>query len=429
MVVSAGSRPRIVATTDGEIDDRCSMIRFLMYANEWDIEGIVYSSSRFHWDGHDWAGIDWIEAQIDEYARVYERLTEHDSAYPAPEALRDLIYVGNIDDVGAMDADTPGSDCIVEVLLEDKPGPIYLQAWGGTNTIARALWKIQHEHPDRMAEVAEKAVIYIILNQDRTLRECIQPNWPELQVLNSFKQFRAFAYRWDELVPEEQRRFLEDEWMEEHVVTGHGPLCSAYPTADGDGGYFVSEGDTPSFLHQIRVGLGGLEHPGNGGWGGRFEREPGSRNVWIGAEDDRDLYKPLWRWIPDVQRDWAARADWCVESYDEANHPPAVVVNGDPGMGVVRIRTRPGATEDVDAAGTSDPDGDDLDYRWWRHREADRFDGSPPPVEIADAQSKRTAIEVPEDAEEGEYHVILTVTDDGEPNLSRYRRVVLDVRA
>jgi len=42
------SRPRVIATTDGEIDDRDSMIRFLMYANEWDVEGIIYSSSTRH---------------------------------------------------------------------------------------------------------------------------------------------------------------------------------------------------------------------------------------------------------------------------------------------------------------------------------------------------------------------------------------------
>jgi len=45
-------KPRIIVTTDGEIDDRCSMVRFLMYANEWDIEGIVICSSKFHWKGH-----------------------------------------------------------------------------------------------------------------------------------------------------------------------------------------------------------------------------------------------------------------------------------------------------------------------------------------------------------------------------------------
>jgi len=65
-----GDRPRIIATTDGEIDDRCSMVRFLLYANEWDIEGIIYSSSKFHWDGHKWAGTKWIEGQIDQYAKA-----------------------------------------------------------------------------------------------------------------------------------------------------------------------------------------------------------------------------------------------------------------------------------------------------------------------------------------------------------------------
>ena len=43
--LATAARPRIIATTDGEIDDRCSMVRFLLYANEWDIEGIIISSS------------------------------------------------------------------------------------------------------------------------------------------------------------------------------------------------------------------------------------------------------------------------------------------------------------------------------------------------------------------------------------------------
>jgi len=53
---TALAKPRIIATTDGEIDDRCSMVRFLMYANEWNIEGIIYSSSGFHCKGKSWAG-------------------------------------------------------------------------------------------------------------------------------------------------------------------------------------------------------------------------------------------------------------------------------------------------------------------------------------------------------------------------------------
>jgi len=43
---------RNFVTTDGEIDDQCSMIRFLLYTNEWDVKGIVTSSSQYHWQGH-----------------------------------------------------------------------------------------------------------------------------------------------------------------------------------------------------------------------------------------------------------------------------------------------------------------------------------------------------------------------------------------
>ena len=102
-------KPRIIATTDGEIDDRCSMVRFLLYANEWDIEGIVICSSKFHWKGHNWAGEKWIDEDIDLYAKSYENLKKHDPDFPSPDKLKNLIYIGNIDDVGEMSKDTPGS--------------------------------------------------------------------------------------------------------------------------------------------------------------------------------------------------------------------------------------------------------------------------------------------------------------------------------
>ena len=48
-------RPRIIVTSDGEIDDECSLVRFLLYTNEWDVEAIITSSSQYHWHGHGWA--------------------------------------------------------------------------------------------------------------------------------------------------------------------------------------------------------------------------------------------------------------------------------------------------------------------------------------------------------------------------------------
>src|SRR5262245_17895255 len=151
-------RPRVIVTTDGEIDDRDSMIRFLLYANEFDVEALIYNSSRFHWLGNAWAGTEWISDQLDLYARVYPFLRQHAGGFPTPEFLRSRTYVGNIANVGEMEQDTPGADRIVRVLLDDRPGPVYLQAWGGTNTIAKALATIQKQHPGEIDRVSRKAI-------------------------------------------------------------------------------------------------------------------------------------------------------------------------------------------------------------------------------------------------------------------------------
>lgn len=48
---SQTEKARVIVTTDGEADDRASMVRFLLSANEFDVEGIINSSSQFHWEG------------------------------------------------------------------------------------------------------------------------------------------------------------------------------------------------------------------------------------------------------------------------------------------------------------------------------------------------------------------------------------------
>ena len=78
-------KPRVIATTDGEVDDMCSMVRFLMYANEFQVEGLIHSSSRFHWLGYTWSGVEWIDNQIGQYARVYDRLRQNADGYPKSE--------------------------------------------------------------------------------------------------------------------------------------------------------------------------------------------------------------------------------------------------------------------------------------------------------------------------------------------------------
>ena len=136
-VAGTGSspKPRIVVTTDGEGDDQCSMVRFLLYANEWDLQGIVFSSSKHHWqgegdiEGYKWLGMDWLDKQLAAYAEVYPNLKLHDETYPTPDYIKSQVYVGNILLEGDMRAATPGSDHVAKVLLKPNLSPVSFCQW------------------------------------------------------------------------------------------------------------------------------------------------------------------------------------------------------------------------------------------------------------------------------------------------------------
>ena len=85
--------PRTIITTDGEVDDQDSFIRLLLYSNEMNIEGLIYSSSMWHYKGDGrgtkfisemaytkkaygertdlrWPGTNWMTEMIETYAKV-----------------------------------------------------------------------------------------------------------------------------------------------------------------------------------------------------------------------------------------------------------------------------------------------------------------------------------------------------------------------
>ena len=414
-VYTGKEKPRVIATTDGERDDQNSMIRFLLYTDDWDVEGIIYSSSKFHWAGHNWSGTNWIQDDINLYSQVYPNLIKNDSAYPTADYLMGKVFVGNIDSVGEMSKETPGSNHIVDVLLDSsKPGPVWLTVWGGTNTIARALKTIQEKYPDKMNEVSKKAVIYIILDQDNTYYDYIKPNWPKIQVLYSHSQYRAFGYQWSNLDPQPYHSYFEDAWMKANITENHGPLCSNRYSQT-----FLGEGDSPSFIHLIPTGLRQMEDPSYGGWGGRFYLKDQSSTQWWGAEDDNDLYKPIYRWAKGIQNDFAARANWCINDYSHSNHRPKVNI-----VGGLNREVAAGSRVILNASGTTDPDGNALTFNWWEYADADNTISK---VSISNSTSKDSASFIVPNEAGKEIHIILTVTDDGSPNLESYARIIFKI--
>jgi len=113
-----------------------------------------------------------------------------------------------------------------------------------------------------------------------------------------------------------------------------------------------------------------------------------------------------------------------VKSYAQANHNPVAVCNGDRTRKVLEIAADPGDTVKLGAAGSSDPDGNKLSYRWSVYREAGSYWDEAP---IRGADATEAVVTVPEKASGRTIHVILEIVDDGDPPLTAYRRVILEV--
>ena len=480
---SADTRPRTIVTTDGEIDDVDSYIRMLLYANEFNLEGLIYSSSQWHYKGDGngtpftselemtkniygertelrWPGTSWMDTLIDAYAQVYPMLIQNAKGYPTADHLRHLVHVGNIDFEGEMAKETDGSNFIMSKLLEDDPRPIYLQAWGGTNTIARALKSIQEKFsntPDWDAiyrKVSGKTILYMILDQDATYKKYIQPNWPDIKVYYNTNQFWSFAYFWKRTVPEEMQHYLEGSFMGPEIIHGHGPLLALYYSyGDGQkqagdpehihgdparleqgqwGSFdqydFISEGDSPAYLHLIDVGLDNLQHPDYGGWGGRLVASPAHPLRWEDGDEvadwnpftrQEDKAYPQTRWIPAIQEDFAARADWCVMPYEQANHAPLVKLKGKSFR-----QAHPGDKISIKVK-VKDPDGDAATIKFWQYKEAGTYPGE---ILLTNHGRKATLVLPDAPVQTGTIHVIAEVKDLANRPMTRYARLVIQVQ-
>jgi hypothetical protein len=224
------------------------------------------------------------------------------------------------------------------------------------------------------------------------------------------------------------QELVSREWLRRNVLENHGPLGDVYPR-DAAGKKGVKEGDTPSFLYVLPNGLSDPEVPDWGSWGGRFQYTGPGWEYRDGVDTWKDARSPqatVFRWRRAYQNAFAARMDWCVKSPDSANHAPVAVCGGDRGVRIIKMDVRPGQTVELSAVGSSDPDGDAVSVRWWFYEEPSTCTGD---VAIRNPRRERAELVVPEKAAGRSIHIILEVTDAGDPPLTSYRRVILRCRS
>ena len=393
------AKQRVLVLTDiaNEPDDQMSLVRFLVYLNQLDVEGLVASTSTWMKRA---VRPDVIRTVIDAYAQVQPNLLLHAPGFPTADALRRVVTTGQpaygMAAVGAGKM-SPGAELIIRAADRSDPRPLWITAWGGANTLAQALFQVRATRtPAQLARFVSKLRVYTISDQDDA-GPWIRREFPALHYIATPSTQDGQQYyfatwtgisgdRFYRNAPGADFTTFTDEWVNANI-RAKGPLGAHYPRP-----CCIHEGDTPSFLGLIDNGLASAMSPAFGGWGGRYvwrtffgESRPSwtqggdafpsndnSRDAVVGVDGNSYVsdQATIWRWRTAFQHDFAARMDWTVKSPRDANHNPVIAIDGRIGNAPLEISARVGEPVTLDASATKDPDGNALRYTWLYYPEA-----------------------------------------------------------
>jgi hypothetical protein len=422
--VYKNNKQRLIVTTDlggTDPDDTQSMIHLLVCSNAIDIEGLV--STQVWMDDPDKTAR--IMEVINWYQEVLPRLKKQAAGFPDADYLRSITKQGqpksNMSGVGE-GKDSPGSELIISAV--DKKGdnrPVWISGWGGMNTLAQALWKVKNTRSKKAANAFVKKIrIYDVLGQDDA-GAWIAKNFPDIVYVRN-KEIYGWA--------------PPDDWTKNNVQN-RIPLGSHYPNR-----VWATEGDTPAFLYVYANGLNIPEHIDYGGWGGRFatNKVSGIRGMdfIVKSGKDETQYDPYYmygsskegiaainKWKQHIWNNFAARMLWTTkDDYFAVNHHPVAIVNRDSSLQCIYKQTKAGTTLTFDASKSKDPDGNLLDYKWFVYNEPSTYKGT---VTVEKSSASTCKVLVPSDASGKTIHIILEITDNGNPALTAYKRIVINV--
>ncbi len=253
-------RHRVLVSTDiggTDPDDFQSMVHLLVYADRFDLEGLVSSPYGPGRKEH-------VLQVIDHYEHDYENLKTYSPRYPTPTALRAMTKQGALDSPGyaGVAAATEGSNWIVSCARRADSLPLHVLVWGGIEDLAQAL----HDAPD----ILPKLRVYFIGGPNKMWSvdayDYVERQHPTLWMIEANATYRGWFTGGNQA----------GEW-------GNSAFFAAHHAGRGALGDFfgtqlrgtIKMGDSPSvgwLLH------GNSTDPAQPGWGGKFAR------IWDGRK-------------------------------------------------------------------------------------------------------------------------------------------------
>ncbi len=443
----SAQKTRLIVLTDigQDPDDEQSMVRLLHYSSEFQIEGLIATGDNNA--SYESAVIrdDIIHKMIDDYAKIEHNLKVH-ADFPDAKMLRSIVKKGSykggvdvpLDKFIGKGFDTEGSDWIISVVDKEDVSPVHIAVWGGSCDLAQALWKVKNSRSsEELAKFVSHMRVFFVGLQDRS-NQWIIDEFPDLWLILALDPNDKWQSSYRGMFWGGNMSFTTREWIDENIHN-HTVLADNYPDKAFTGGEkrnpngAMKEGDSPSFLYFLDNGLNVLEHPEWGGWGGRFKEEcPGYYSdandsfydISVGKEVDSPR-ATVFRWRADFQNDFAARIDWGKSgSYGDANHAPKILFTGQANQNPMMLKCKTDEVIMLDASISFDQDNHQLKWEWIYYREAGSYEGD---LLIEKLQNGKAEVQIPKDATAKNLHIILRLSDDGEPSLCAYQRVILQV--
>ncbi|KAF2209083.1 hypothetical protein CERZMDRAFT_48071 [Cercospora zeae-maydis SCOH1-5] len=456
--ITIDKKPQIFVLTDitNEPDDSMSLVRLLLHSDQYNITGIVATTSY------------WLNSTVRPEAilnttsvwdQVLDQLHLHsDGHFPTKEYLESIVKSGHpVYGTQAFEEKTlsEGAKHLIDV-VDGLPEAeiLHVGGWGGVQTLAEALKYVRSTRkPHQTDAFVSRLRLYTISDQDNA-GPWIRINFPRLNYIVSIHGFNVYyEATWTGFSGGvgSDTSLTNQAYLTKNFQIG--PLGPYYPDIR-----YSMEGDTPTFLHTMVNGINGgpEDHPEWGGWGGRYNLVDPSRQMllWANTEDTvlgtdnkshTTAQATIWRWRQAYQDEMSARVQWTIQSnYSSGSHPPVVSINGSCSSSHISYTVSPLQTLTLSAASSYDPDADlpgherGLEYSWWQYKEPsatmDTGVQNVPTLNFTISDGRRVAtIKMPsaEDACQAktcqQYHVVLEVKGSGNPPIRRWKRVVLKV--